>query len=183
MMFELDMSVYLARSTAAQITDRPGLGCLPELTFLLGRFPPFLYATKALRVSKGIALIFLGPRHSRWGWGVCRTPRPPLPPGNIRYPLYRKLGGPQGRSGRAENLVPNGIRSRTIQPAVSRYTDWATRPIHFLLNRLNFGLPSCKLRKKCRRSNVWESAPSEGNQIWSKRTVGLWKKALVCLNE
>ena len=27
------------------------------------------------------------------------------------YPLYRRLGGPQGRSGRAENLVPSGIRS------------------------------------------------------------------------
>jgi len=32
-------------------------------------------------------------------------------------------GGPQGRSGLAENLVPTGIRSRTAQPVVSRYTD------------------------------------------------------------
>jgi len=38
------------------------------------------------------------------------------------------MGGPQGRSVRAENLVPTGIRSRTIQPVVSRYTDWATGP-------------------------------------------------------
>ena len=51
-----------------------------------------------------------------------------LPPGKSRYPFYRRLGGLQGRSGRAENLVPTGIRSRTFQPAVSRYTDWATRP-------------------------------------------------------
>ena len=29
----------------------------------------------------------------------------------------------------AENLVPTGIRSRTVQPVVSRYTDWAT-PAH-----------------------------------------------------
>ena len=35
---------------------------------------------------------------------------------------------PQGRSGRAENLVPTGIRSWTIQPVVSRYSDLATRP-------------------------------------------------------
>jgi len=27
----------------------------------------------------------------------------------------------------AENLVPTGIRSRTVQPVVSRYSDWATR--------------------------------------------------------
>ena len=32
-------------------------------------------------------------------------------------------GGPQGRSGRVENLVPTEIRSRTVQPIVSRYTD------------------------------------------------------------
>jgi len=29
-----------------------------------------------------------------------------LPPGKTRYPFYRRLGGPQGRSRRAENLVP-----------------------------------------------------------------------------
>jgi len=51
-----------------------------------------------------------------------------LPPGKIRYPFYRRLGGPQGRSGRAENLVPTRIRSRTVQTVVSRYTDWATGP-------------------------------------------------------
>ena len=29
-----------------------------------------------------------------------------LPPGRTRYPLYRRLGGPQGQSGRAENHAP-----------------------------------------------------------------------------
>jgi len=56
-----------------------------------------------------------------------------LPPGKSRYPLYRRLGGPQGRSGRAENPVPTGIRSRAVQPVVSRYTDWATGPTFLLL--------------------------------------------------
>jgi hypothetical protein len=32
--------------------------------------------------------------------------------------MYRRLGGPQGRSGRPENLVPTGIPSRTVQPVV-----------------------------------------------------------------
>jgi len=41
-----------------------------------------------------------------------------LPPGKIRYPFYRRLGRPPGRSGRAENLVPTGIRYRTVQPVV-----------------------------------------------------------------
>jgi len=54
-----------------------------------------------------------------------------LPPGKTRYPFYRRLDGFQGRPGRAENLVPTGIRSRTVQPLVSRYTDWTTRPTKF----------------------------------------------------
>ena len=47
-------------------------------------------------------------------WGISPMPRPPVPPGKTRGPLYRRLGGPQGRSGWAENLVPTGIRSRTF---------------------------------------------------------------------
>ena len=64
-------------------------------------------------------------------WSAARPDRT-LPPGKSRYPLYRRLGGPQGRSGRAENLVPTGIRSQTAQPVVSRYTDTATRPTMYV---------------------------------------------------
>ena len=39
-----------------------------------------------------------------------------ITPEKNRYPLYRRLVERQGLSGRAENLVPTGIRSRTIQP-------------------------------------------------------------------
>ena len=60
-------------------------------------------------------------------WSAARTGRT-LPPGKTRYPFYRRLGGPQGRSGRAEILVPTGILSRTVQPVASRYTDRATGP-------------------------------------------------------
>jgi len=56
-------------------------------------------------------------------WSAARPGRT-LPPGKTRYPFYRRLVGPQVRSGRAENLVPTEIRSRTVQPLVSRYTDW-----------------------------------------------------------
>jgi len=49
----------------------------------------------AQRVGRGIALLF----HDR---GT-------LLPGKTRYPFYRRLGEPQGRYGRAENLVPTGI--------------------------------------------------------------------------
>jgi len=45
------------------------------------------------------------------GVRVSPTPRPHLPPGKTRYPLYRRLGRPQCRSGQPENLVPTGIRT------------------------------------------------------------------------
>jgi hypothetical protein len=63
-------------------------------------------------------------------WSAARHGRT-LPPGKTRYPFYRRLGGPQGRSGRAENLVPTVIRFRTVQYVVSRDTDWATRPTQY----------------------------------------------------
>ena len=69
-------------------------------------------------------------------WSAARPGRT-LPPGKSRYPFYRRLGGPQVRSGRAENLVPTGIRSRTVQPVVSRYTDWATGPILLCVSHTN----------------------------------------------
>ena len=48
-------------------------------------------------------------------WSAARSGRT-LPPVKTWYPFYRRLGGPQGRSGRAENLVATGIRSRNVQP-------------------------------------------------------------------
>ena len=62
-------------------------------------------------------------------WSVARPGRT-LPPGKAQYPLYRRLGGPQGRSGQAKNLAPPWFDPRSVQPVVSRYTDWATRPTH-----------------------------------------------------
>jgi len=58
--------------------------------------------------------------------GVCGQRHSPaaLPPGKTRYPLYRRLGGPQGRAGRVrKNLAPSpGFDSRTFHPVASRYT-------------------------------------------------------------
>jgi hypothetical protein len=64
-------------------------------------------------------------------WSAARPGRI-LPPGKTGYPLYRRLGEPQGRSGRARNLDPHrdSIPGR-VQPVVSRYTDWATRPTYY----------------------------------------------------
>ena len=71
------------------------------------------------RVGRGIALSFMTAEIEGGEWSAARPGRS-LPPGKTRYPFYRRLGGPQGRSGRAQNLVPTGIRSRTVQPVASR---------------------------------------------------------------
>jgi len=86
----------------------------------------------AQRVGRGIALLFHA-RGTRRGWVVNSTPWPHFTPGKTRYSFYRRMGGPQGRYGRAENLVATGIRSRTVQPIVSRYTAWATRPLYIYI--------------------------------------------------
>ena len=80
-----------------------------------------LKATKALRAGRGIAVPNLRPRHWRWGWGSA-----PRPSRFTRYALYRRLGGPQGRSGRVRKISPPpGFDPRTVQPVASRYTGYA----------------------------------------------------------
>ena len=64
------------------------------------------------------------------GW---LTPRPGrfTPWKETRYLLYRRLGGPQGRSGRVQKISPlPGFDRWTVQPIVSRYTclDYTTPP-------------------------------------------------------
>jgi hypothetical protein len=61
-------------------------------------------------------------------WSAARPGRT-LPPVKTRYPLYRRLGGPQGRSGQVRKISPPPVFDpRTVLPVVSHYTDWATRP-------------------------------------------------------
>jgi len=71
---------------------------------------------KALRVSRGIALLFLGPQQSRWGWGGQPHAPAAFTPRKDPVPIVQEAGGPQGQSGRAENLAPTGIRSQTVRP-------------------------------------------------------------------
>jgi len=60
------------------------------------------------------------------GLGGQRHAPAALPPGKTRYPLYRRLYDPQGRSGLVRRISPHtGIRTRTVQYVASRYNDWA----------------------------------------------------------
>ena len=56
------------------------------------------------------------------GWLV------PLPgrfsPGKTRYPMYRRQGGHQGRSGRVQKITTApGFYPRTVQSVANNYTD------------------------------------------------------------
>jgi hypothetical protein len=57
-----------------------------------------------------------------------------LPPRQTRYLLYRRLGKPQGRSGRVRDLShPLIFDPRTFQPVEISYIDWASPAHEFLL--------------------------------------------------
>ena len=49
-----------------------------------------------------------------------------LPTGKTRYPLHRRLGGPQAQSGRVRKISPlPGFDHRAVQPVTCRYNDYA----------------------------------------------------------
>ena len=103
----------------------------------------------AQRVGRGIALLFHDRGTRRCEWSATRVGRT-SPPGKKRYPFYWRLGGPPRRSWRAKHLVPTRIRSRTVQPVVSRYIDWATGPtvifrIHIKIKRTTQICTQCSL--------------------------------------
>ena len=92
----------------------------------------FCTGRRVHRGSRGIALPFHDHGTGR-GEGSGSRPGRSLPPGKTRYPLYRKLGGPQGRSGQVRKiLTPPGFDPRTVQPVTSRYTYYVNRPTNWI---------------------------------------------------
>jgi len=54
--------------------------------------------------------------------------------GKTRYPLYRGLGGSQGRSGRVRNILPSpGFDPRTVQSVAICYTECAIAALDFII--------------------------------------------------
>jgi hypothetical protein len=70
--------------------------------------------------------------------GSASRPGRSLPLGNIRYPLCRRLGGPQGRSGQVRKISPpTGIRSPD-RPDRSQSLYWLRYPAHKLASKTCF---------------------------------------------
>jgi hypothetical protein len=68
----------------------------------------------AYRGSRGIALPFHD-HYTRRGEELASRPGRSLPPGKTWYPLYSRLGGPQGRSGQVRKISPPpGFDPRTV---------------------------------------------------------------------
>jgi len=73
--------------------DVLGGNCEDKKTVKFSRYRPGV----AQRVGRGIALL-LDDRGTRRGEWSAVFPARTLPPGKTRYPFYRRLSGPQGRS-------------------------------------------------------------------------------------
>ena len=102
------------------------------------------------------------------GEGSASRPGRSLPPGKTRYPLYRRLGGSQGRSGQVRKIsLPPGFDSRTVQPVASHYTDWTTRPTSCLANRLQLSVVRSLWKKNAQGIFVEESPKGHVDEIGS----------------
>jgi hypothetical protein len=65
-----------------------------------------------------------------------------LPLRKTQYPLYRRLGGPQGRYGRVRKISPlPGFIPRTVQPVASSYTDYAMSAASLYYLTVKFSIP------------------------------------------
>ena len=103
--------------------------------------------------------------------GQCHAPAA-SPPGKIRYPLYRRLGEPQGRSGRVrKRSPPPAFDPRIFQPEASRYTDCAipahiptigTRRMSAVFNWTEGGRAPHSVRMQWRTA---ESLPKSGMEL------------------
>ena len=79
--------------------------------------------TKARSGSRYIALLLIQPRCQMEVGGQHHAPAA-LPPVKTQFPLYGRLGGPQGRSRRVRKISPpQGFDPRTVLSVAIRYTD------------------------------------------------------------
>ena len=81
---------------------------------------------------------------------VNTTPRPLHPLGKTRYPLYRRLGGPQCRCGRVRKMSPPpAFDPRTVKRVASPYTEYLIPAL------CNFRISTVKLTVNLSLSMPW----------------------------
>jgi hypothetical protein len=92
---------------------------------------------------------------TRWRWAVSFTPRPLYLQGKSpQYPLHRRLGGVQSRSGsggeKNSQLLPT-LEPPTIQHVPQHYTAELSRLLHYDKQQVNFWLTKHNAMKTCWR--------------------------------
>ena len=91
-----------------------------------------------------------------------------LPPGKTRYPLYRRVGRSQGRSGRVRKIsTPPRFDPWTVQPVASRYTDCDIPAIAFIFAII-------KVVKQWPRGLRRRSAAARLLRSWVRIPPGTW---------
>jgi hypothetical protein len=88
-----------------------------------------------------------------------------------RYPLYRRPGGPQVRSGRMLKISPSpGFDPRTVQPVAIRYIDWVIRSHAVVGCEMNADVRhTCSLSQICSRRHNSKIAWSTSQKHWTSR--------------
>ena len=99
-------------------------------------------------------------------WGGWSTPRSDhfTPGKETRNSLYRRLAGPQGRSGRVRKISPTPrFDPRTVQQVASRYTDWAI-PAHIRTRYIILLHTLCRNISWLRKNNLssfWQNCEND----------------------
>jgi hypothetical protein len=109
-----------------------------------------------------------------WAGGQHNAPDA-LPPGITRYPLYRRLGGSQGRSGEMWKISsPPGFDPRTVQPVAIHYTDLAISAHILPIRNKNktTSYKSLQWCKKCCSETKHKNAVSNINLVQAIQAPG-----------
>jgi len=116
------------------------------------------------------------------GEGSLSRPGHYLPPGKTRYPLYRRMGGPQDRSGKVRKISPPpGFDPRTVQPITSRYTDMLPPHLQAMIGmkKIKFNLRCYELWRLCSVAVRWKEYDAEDwwNDISESEIIlSLWRQ-------
>ena len=121
----------------------------------LGRFHSFTG-------HEGLQLYSILDLCTRRGEGSASGPGSTLPPGKTRYPLYRRLCGPQGRSGLVRKISPH--RDSIPGPSSPQAVEETKLNLSYLSHSL-----CCPACRKCKGVSLWRSLctnfPSETGHL------------------
>jgi hypothetical protein len=107
--------------------ERPTVKVTPRPNNLCGS-RSLQHALKTQGLNRVVALLHLN-LGARLGWVENAMPQPLYPPEITPQPLYTRLGGPQGKSGRMRNK--ENCVSTILQAVWSSYTDCAIIGLYY----------------------------------------------------